>query len=85
MRSVEIGTVMFGRTDPNTGGQVPADHDLVRLALPRRVYTQSHVDYVIEVAERTARQKSAICGYRIVSEPPALRHFSAVFEPLSKR
>src|SRR5436190_1938395 len=85
VRSVEIGTVMFGRTDPNTGGQVPADHDLVRLALPRRVYTQSHVDYVIEVAETMARQKAAICGYRIVSEPPALRHFSAVFEPLSKR
>ena len=82
---MEIGTVMFGRTDPNTGGQVPADHDLVRLALPRRVYTQSHVDYVIEVAETMARQKAAICGYRIVSEPPALRHFSAVFEPLSKR
>ena len=84
VRTVEIGTVMFGRTDATTGRQVPADHDLVRLALPRRVYTQSHVDYVIEVAETMARQKSAICGYRIVSEPPALRHFSAVFEPLSK-
>jgi tryptophanase len=82
VRCVEVGTVMFGHTDPATGRQVPAEHDLVRLALPRRVYTQSHVDYVIEVAEHIALERDSIRGYRIVSEPRALRHFSAVFEPL---
>ena len=83
VRCVEVGTVMFGHTDAATGRQVPAVHDLVRLALPRRVYTQSHVDYVIEVAEHIARERDSIAGYRMVSEPPALRHFSAVFEPLA--
>jgi len=82
VRTVEIGTVMFGHTDDATGRQVPGEHDLVRLALPRRVYTQSHVDYVIEVVEAVARKRSSMRGYRIVSEPPALRHFSATFEPL---
>ena len=82
VRCVEVGTVMFGHTDAATGRQVPAVHDLVRLALPRRVYTQSHVDYVIEVAEHIARERDSIAGYRMVSEAPALRHFSAVFEPL---
>ena len=83
VRSVEIGTVMFGHTDPETGRQVPGEHDLVRLALPRRVYTQSHVDYVIEVVERVARTRESLRGYRVVSEPPALRHFSATFEPIA--
>ena len=82
VRTVEIGTVMFGHTDDATGRQVPGEHDLVRLALPRRVYTQSHVDYVIEVVEALARKRSSMRGYRIVSEPPALRHFTATFEPL---
>ncbi len=82
VRSIEVGTVMFGHTDPKTGNQVPSDKDLVRLALPRRVYTQSHVDYVIEVAELLARNRGAIGGYRIVSEPAALRHFTAVFAPV---
>jgi tyrosine phenol-lyase len=82
VRSIEVGTVMFGHIDPKTGKQVPADKDLVRLALPRRVYTQSHIDYVIEVAESLARNRAAIGGYRIVSEPAALRHFTAVFEPV---
>jgi tyrosine phenol-lyase len=85
VRSVEIGTVMFGRTDPSTGRQVPGEHDLVRLALPRRVYTQSHVDYVIEVAQALGRDRAAIGGYRIVSEPAALRHFTAVFAPIESR
>ena len=82
VRSIEVGTVMFGHRDPKTGKQVPADKDLVRLALPRRVYTQSHIDYVIEVAESLAGNRAAIGGYRIVSEPAALRHFTAVFEPV---
>jgi tyrosine phenol-lyase len=82
VRTIEVGTVMFGHIDPKTGQQVAADKDLVRLALPRRVYTQSHIDYVIEVAESLARNRAAIGGYRIVSEPAALRHFTAVFEPV---
>ena len=84
VRTVEIGTVMFGHTDPETGRQLPGEHDLVRLALPRRVYTQSHVDYVIEVVQAVARKRESLCGYRIVSEPQALRHFSAAFEPLQQ-
>jgi tryptophanase len=81
VRSVEIGTVMFGR-QPD-GSEVPAALDLVRLAIPRRTYTQSHIDYVIEVCEHVARNAGELTGYRIVDEPPALRHFTATFEPLA--
>jgi tryptophanase len=56
--------------------------ELVRLAIPRRVYTQSHVDYVIEVARWVAGQATDLRGFRIVDQPPALRHFTARFEPL---
>ncbi len=80
VRSCEIGTVMFGRQPDGT--EVPAALDLVRLAIPRRTYTQSHIDYVIEVCEHVARGAADLTGYRIVSEPPALRHFTATFEPL---
>ncbi len=80
VRSVEIGTVMFGR-QPD-GSEVPAALDLVRLAIPRRTYTQSHIDYVIEVCEHVARHAGELKGYRIVDEPPALRHFTATFKPL---
>ena len=59
-----------------------AEHDLLRLALPRRVYTQSHVDYVVEVAAAVAAERERLGGYRIVEEPAALRHFTAKFEPL---
>jgi tryptophanase len=80
IRGCEIGTVMFGcRAD---GSEHPAPMDLVRLAIPRRTYTQSHVDYVIEVCEYVAERASALRGLRIVEEPPALRHFTARFEPL---
>ena len=54
----------------------------MRLAIPRRTYTQSHIDYVIEVCEQVARAGRDLRGYRIVDEPPALRHFTATFEPL---
>jgi tryptophanase len=81
VRACEIGTAMFGR-QPD-GSEVPAAMDLVRLAIPRRTYTQSHIDYVIEVCERVAEQAAELPGYRMVSEPPALRHFTASFEPLS--
>jgi tryptophanase len=80
IRSCEIGTVMFGR-QPD-GSEVAASMDLVRLAIPRRTYTQSHIDYVIEVCERLAAEAPSLPGYRITSEAPALRHFTARFEPL---
>ncbi len=81
IRTVEVGTVMFGHTAPS-GEQLPAEHDLLRLALPRRVYTQSHVDYVVEVAAAVAGERERLRGYRIVEEPAALRHFTARFEPV---
>ncbi|MGZ8612852.1 MAG: tryptophanase [Actinomycetota bacterium] len=80
IRGVEIGTVMFGR-HPD-GSETPAAMDLVRLAIPRRTYTQSHMDYVIEVAARVVERAADLPGYRIVREPPQLRHFTARFEPL---
>jgi len=82
IRSVEIGTVMFGRHDPETGAEIPAAMDLVRLAIPRRVYTQSHVDYVIEVFERVLEQKQEIRPMGFVDQPPFLRHFTAKFKEL---
>jgi tryptophanase len=81
IRGCEIGTVMFGRRPDGT--EEPAAMDLVRLAVPRRTYTQSHVDYVIEVAERVVERASGLRGYRIVEEPPSLRHFTARFAPLA--
>jgi tryptophanase len=80
VRGCEIGSVMFGR-HPD-GSESPAAMELVRLAIPRRTYTQSHIDYVIEVCAEVARDAQALRGYRIVSEPPALRHFTASFEPI---
>jgi tryptophanase len=81
VRGAEIGTVMFGR-HPD-GRESPADTDLVRLAIPRRVYTQSHIDYVAEAVVVVAGLRERLRGYRIVSGPPTLRHFTATFEPLS--
>jgi len=80
IRSCEIGTVMFGRQPDGT--EAPASMDLVRLAIPRRTYTQSHIDYVIEVCEQVAARADALPGYRIVDEPKTLRHFTSSFEPL---
>ena len=80
IRGCEIGTVMFGRRPDGT--ESPAAMDLVRLAIPRRTYTQSHVDFVIEVVTSVAARAAELPGYRIVDEPPALRHFTARFEPL---
>ena len=81
IRGCEIGTVMFGRHPDGT--ETPAAMDLVRLAIPRRTYTQSHIDYVIEVVAAVAARASELRGYRIAKEPPALRHFTARFEPIS--
>ena len=80
VRGCEIGTVMFGR-HPD-GSEQPAALDLVRLAIPRRTYTQSHIDYVIEVCAEVAGHAATLPGYRIVDEPPTLRHFTARFEPI---
>ena len=82
IRSVEIGSVMFARKDPKTGREVPAPMELVRLAIPRRVYTQSHIDYVVEVILEIHGRKEAIRGMKIVEEAPFLRHFTAAFEPI---
>jgi tryptophanase len=79
IRGVEIGTVMFGRHPDGT--EKPAPMDLVRLAIPRRTYTQSHIDYVIEVVTAVAANARDLRGYRIVDEPPQLRHFTARFAP----
>jgi tryptophanase len=83
VRGVEIGTVMFGRPDPDGGPDTPADHDLVRLALPRRVYTQSHVDYVGEVIAHVAARAGELRGLRMTDQPRWLRHFTCRFEPLA--
>jgi tryptophanase len=80
IRGVEIGTVMFG-LHPD-GSETPASMDLVRLAVPRRVYTQSHVDYVSEAVIAVAKMRDGLRGFRIVSPPKPLRHFTALFEPL---
>jgi tryptophanase len=81
IRGCEIGTVMFGMH--SDGREEPAAMELVRLAIPRRVYTQSHIDYVIEVARWVAERAGELPGYRIVEQPPQLRHFTARFEPMS--
>jgi tryptophanase len=80
IRGCEIGSVMFGQ-HPD-GSETPAAMELVRLAIPRRVYTQSHVDYVIEVARWVAARAGELTGYRIAEQPPQLRHFTARFEPI---
>ncbi|MFN6177760.1 MAG: tryptophanase [Flavobacteriales bacterium] len=79
IRSVEIGSVMFGKYD-EAGRLVPAPMELVRLAIPRRVYTQSHIEYVIETFDEVMRTRERARGYRIIKEPRFLRHFTAHFE-----
>ncbi|MDH4256472.1 MAG: tryptophanase, partial [Gammaproteobacteria bacterium] len=79
IRAVEIGTVMFG-ADPQTGEERPARNDLVRLAIPRRVYTQSHMDYVLEAIGLVWQRREQIRGMRILRAPQYLRHFTAEFD-----
>ncbi len=82
IRGCEIGTVMFGRHPDGT--ESPASMDLVRLAIPRRTYTQSHIDYVVEVVSAVAGRAADLRGYRMAEpQPVALRHFTARFEPLA--
>jgi len=80
IRTVEIGSVMFAEKDPDTGQMVFPTLELVRLAIPRRVYTQSHLDYVVETCQRVYEKRQNLRGLRIVYEPPMLRHFTARFE-----
>ena len=80
VRGVEIGTVMFGLCPDGT--ERAGDMDLVRLAIPRRVYTQSHIDYVAEVVIGVWKKRQQLKGYRITQAPPVLRHFTAAFAPL---
>jgi tyrosine phenol-lyase len=82
IRAVEIGSVMFGKTDPGTGKTIHPPMQLVRLAIPRRVYTQSHIDYVIEAMAELFAERKSIRGLRIVEAPDVLRHFTARFEEL---
>jgi tyrosine phenol-lyase len=74
IRSVEIGSLMFGAA---------ARMDLVRLAIPRRVYTQSHIDYVVEIILQVWQKRGSICGFKLIYEAPFLRHFTAKLEPLA--
>ncbi len=81
VRAVEIGSVMFGKYDKN-GKFIPSMMELVRLAIPRRVYTQSHIDYLIEIIIEVYKNRNDLKGYKITYEAPMLRHFTARFEPI---
>ncbi len=81
IRSVEIGTLMFGGADPATGQERSAALELLRLAVPRRVYTKSHIDYVLDVAAEVAAGRGRIRGFEIVEQPVHLRHFTAKLRP----
>ncbi len=82
IRCVEVGSVMFGKYDANKK-LLPAKNELVRLAIPRRVYTQSHIDYVIDVFDDILEMREQKRGFKISYEPPFLRHFTAQFEKLT--
>jgi tryptophanase len=83
VRSVEIGGVMFGRRDPKTGQEIAPELELVRLTIPRRVYSNTHMDYVAEVVLQCFRNREAIRGVRILKQAPYLRHFTAEFEAIA--
>jgi tryptophanase len=82
IRGVEIGSVMFAHPDPTTGQMVYPKLELVRLAIPRRVYTQSHLDYVVRTAKTVYDQRSKYKGFEFTYAPELLRHFTARFKPL---
>jgi tryptophanase len=82
IRAVEIGTVAFGYVDPDTGEEVLPKLDLVRMAIPRRVYTQSHLDYVVDTLVEISKKRKQFRGYRIIYQPKLMRHFTAQFEPV---
>jgi len=82
IRSIEIGSVMFAHPDPTSGEIIYPKLELVRLAIPRRVYTESHFKYVIKTLTKIATQAEYMRGYKITYAPKLLRHFTARFEPL---
>ncbi|GAB4450044.1 MAG: tryptophanase [Anaerolineales bacterium] len=82
IRGVEIGSVMFAHPDPDSGKIIYPKLELVRLAIPRRVYTQSHFDYVADTLARIKSRAQELKGFKLTYAPPLLRHFTAQFEPL---
>jgi len=82
IRGVEIGSVMFAHPDPDTGEMIYPQLELVRLALPRRVYTQSHLDYVVDIIGKIVEKRDKIRGYKIIYQPDLMRHFTCKFEPV---
>jgi tryptophanase len=83
VRGVELGSVAFSYQDPETGEMVYPQYELVRLAIPRRVYTQSHIDYVVDTIKRIAERKDSLRGFRFTYAPKLLKHFTARFEPIT--
>jgi tryptophanase len=83
IRSAEMGTVAFAGKDDNGRWLFPK-LELVRLAIPRRAYTQAHLDYVTDAVTQIQRDQARFVGYRMTFEPPFLRHFTAEFEPVEK-
>jgi tryptophanase len=82
IRGVELGSVAFAHPDPETGEMQYPLMELVRLAIPRRMYTQAHLDYVIDAMQRISERRESIRGYSITYAPELLRHFTARFKPL---
>jgi tryptophanase len=82
IRGVEIGSVMFAYPDPDSGEMIFPKLELVRLAIPRRTYTQSHFDYVVEICQKLGEKRNMVKGYRFTYAPELLRHFTARFDPL---
>lgn len=85
IRAIEIGSVMFAHQNPETGEMIYPSLEMVRLAIPRRVYTQSHLDYVVKILARIADHKNELSGYRFTFAPELLRHFTARFEPIGQQ
>ncbi len=81
IRTCEIGSVMFGKPAEDGQTEIPSQMELVRFALPRRTHTQSHIDYVIEIASDVFNRKDELTGFKIIEQPPRLRHFTAKFAP----
>jgi tryptophanase len=82
IRAVELGSVAFAFPDPDTGEMVQPEMELVRLALPRRTYTQSHLDYVVKVLSKINGNRDDLTGFKITKAPKLMRHFSCTFTPI---